>query len=420
MNSCDREVSLLKTLTEDLTRIKFKLLAEDESLLRSYESLVLKNLVSEEEFWNQKEEIREWNKITTMANQSLARTSKNVIKSLYTGGNTNIEGFKLDEIGKMKLLKREEKLMNRYLKEVKENNMNDEEFWKVFEQEQREKNTILVGGINPIFVGDEGKNNKENEMDLDLEVDIMKNTESFDLTAKLFENNGKNEQKKSLIDKFNERNIRVLNEELLSTKVVDKEEIDEEFKEFEIEKTDMILEEKEDFFVGGNKKMVREIERKAYGWEEEAWNSSKNQMNSLKNDSLEYKNLVFNDENKQVRNVFEQMMKSINQRLSKKNINFSHNEEENKSFENEWKSLHQEANKILSFFYLNVKKTQETKDDKLRSKYISNCKEIAGILHQLREKLNKLKGKYTKFGESLLKCLNNLQDRLETALKQLP
>ena len=420
MNSCDREVSLLKTLTEDLTRIKFKLLAEDESLFRSYESLVLKNLVSEEEFWNQKEEIREWNKISTMANQSLARTSQNVIKSLYTGGNTNIEGFKLDEIGKMKLLKREEKLMSRYLKEVKENKMNDEEFWKVFEQEQREKNTILVGGINPIFVGDDGKENKENEMDLDLEVDIMKNTESFDLTAKLFENNGKTEQKKSLIDKFNERNIRVLNEELLATKVVDREEIEEEFKDLDMDKTQMMLEEKEDFFVGGNKKMVREIERKPYAWEEEAWNSSKNQMNSLKNDSSEYKNLVFNDENKQVRNVFEQMMKSINQRLSKKNINFSHNEEENKLFENEWKSLHQEANKILSFFYLNIKKTQETKDEKLKSKYISNCKEIAGIINQIRERLNKLKGKYMKFGESLLKCLNNLQDRLETALKQLP
>lgn len=415
MNSCDREVSILKTLLDDFTRIKFKFLAEDEALLHSYESLVLRNIVSEEEFWNQKEEIREWNKISNMASQPLARTSKNLIKSIYTGGNTNIEGLKLDEMDKMKLLKREKKLMDRYLFDIKEKGMRDEEFWSNFEIEQREKNTVLIGGINPIYVGEDEFEYRE-EKELDLEVDIVKNSETFDLTAKFLDNSNKND-KKSLIDKFNERNIRVLNEELLAIK--DKKfDYDSDLEGLKNKDKTMIELEKESFLFG-NKKLTKDNERKPYSWEEEAWIQVKKQIISLNNENSEYKAMIFDDENKQIRNVFEQMLRSINQRLSKKSLHFSHNEEEYKNFEKNWKTLQQEANKVLTFFYLNLKKIQEEKDEKLKGKVLNNCKEIAGILFQLREKLNKFKANNSKFGEIILKCLNNLHDRLDIALKQL-
>ena len=416
LNSCSREISLLKTLIDDLTKIKFKFLAEDESLLNSYESLVLKDIVSEEDFWNQKEEVREWNKISSMASQSLARTSKNIVKSLYTGGNTKIEGLKLDEIGKMKLLKREEKLMQKYMTDVKTNGMKDDDFWRIFEQEQREKNTVLVGGVNPIYVGEEeeAKDHRE-KISLDLEVDIAKNTESFDLTAKLFDTS--KGEKKTLIDKFNERNIRVLKEEILTTFDKKEEDFGEEFKMDAKQKLDLnkLNSEKEKMFT--DKKSLRENERKAYAWEEEAWNNMRNQTVLFQKENQAYKNLVFDDESKQVRNVFEQMLKWINQRLAKENINYAHYEEDYKSFEEEWKKLHQEANKVLSFFYMNLKKAQETKDETLRQKFSKNCQEIIEVLQKLRDRINKLKQSRSKLGETTLKCLQNLLERFDAASK---
>ena len=415
LNSCSREISLLKTLIDDLTKIKFKFLAEDESLLNSYESLVLKDIVSEEDFWNQKEEVREWNKISSMASQSLARTSKNLVKSLNTGGNTKIEGRKLDEIGKMKLLKREDKLMEKYMTDVKKNGMKDDDFWRIFEQEQREKNTVLVGGVNPIYVGEEeeAKDHRE-KISLDLEVDILKNTESFDLTAKLFDTS--KGEKKTLIDKFNERNIRVLNEEILTTFENKKEDFGEEFKIDAKPKLDLNKLNSENF-IFTDKKGLRENERKAYAWEEEAWNNMRNQTALFQNENQAYKNLVFDDESKQVRNVFEQMLKWINQRLAKENINYAHYEEDYKSFEEEWKKLHQEANKVLSFFYMNLKKAQETREEALRQKYSKNCQEIIEILQKLRDKINKLKQSRSKLGETTLKCLQNLLERFDAASK---
>jgi hypothetical protein len=420
MSSCNREISLLRTLIDDLTKIKFKFLAEDESLLNAYESLVLKDIVSEEEFWNQKEEVREWNKISSMASQNLARTSKNLVKSLYTGGNTKIEGLKLDEIGKMKLLKREEKLMEKYMKEVKTFGMKDEDFWRIFEKDQIDKTTVLVGGMNPIYVGDEEEYKEREKFDLDIKVDILKNTESFDLTAKLFEN-FKTENKSNidkLIEKSNKRNIRVLNEDFLVEMGKNDEDLDEEFRIDLRPKIDLNKLENENLLFA-NKKILKENDRKAYVWEEEAWINMKNQMISLQKENQNFKNLVFDEENKHVRNVFEQTLKWINQRLSKKNINFSHYEDEYKSFEEEWKSLHQEANKVLSFFYMNLKKAQETKDDHFRLKYSNNCKEITEILQKLREKVNRLKQNKAKLGETTLKSLNNLLERFDTSLKLL-
>ena len=420
LTACDHEVNFLKTLLDDITKIKFKFLCDDESLLRSYESLVLKGLVSEEEFWDQKEEIREWNKITSMANQTLARTSKNLIKSLYTGGNTKIEGMKLDEIGKMKLLKREERLMEQYRQEVLENKVKEEDFWKEFEKQQKEKNTVLVGGINPIYIGEL---EVKRAMDLEMEVDLNRNAETFDLTAQLFESS-KGEQKKSLIDKFNERNIRVLKEELLAEESYPKRDdigLDDDYMCVEendkkqMEMFDKTFDKTSIAF--NNKRCLKDIERKPYGWEEEAWNHIKGQMETLKGDVSIYKSLVFEEENKQVRNVFEQMLRSINQKLSKKNIGFSHNEEEAKAFEVFWKGTHMEANKVLNFLYLNDKKAKECKDEKLKLKYSNNCKEIKGLLEQLRERLLKFRVANAKLGEYVMKCLNNLQDRIEIALK---
>lgn len=407
MTSCDRELTVLKTLCDELTRIKFKFLAEDEALLNTYESFVMKSLVSEEEFWDQKEEIREWNKISSMASQPLARTSKNIIKSLYTGGNTKIEGLKLDELGKMKLLKREPLLMKRYLEEVQEKGMRDEDFWKIFEDEQREKNTVLVGGVNPIYLGEGSSQNKKIEMNI--EIDILRNTEAFDLTTKLYENSEC--EKKTLIDKFNERNIRVLNDDLLAEEKKDQIFNDEN----EIYNDKPKLKAYNSTKIFQKHSSLKENERKMYAWEEDAWSQIKRNLIFYEKDSEDYKNIVFREDNKQARNVFEQMMRHINQRLSKKNFNFTQNEDETLNFQKNWKVLHQEANKILSFFYANLKNASF--EEKNKAKYLQNCQEIAKIMVQMKEKINKLKGTNTKIYEFASKCLNNLQDRLDCALK---
>lgn len=407
MTSCDREITVLKTLCDELTRIKFKFLAEDEALLNSYESLVMKSLVSEEEFWNQKEEIREWSKISSLASQPLARTSTNLIKSLYTGGNTKIEGLKFNELSKMKLLKREPLLMKRYLEEVQEKGIRDEDFWKIFEDEQKEKNTVLVGGVNPIYIAESFSQNKKIEMNI--EIDILRNTETFDLTTKLYEN--PEGEKKTLIDMFNERNVRVLNDDLL------REEKKDQFFKDENETINHKPKLKNYNSVKNSEKSCtfKENERKMYVWEEEAWGQIKRNFSFYEKEIEDYKNIVFKDDNKQARNVFEQMMRHINQRLSKKNFNFSQNEDESLNFQKNWKVLHQEANKILSFFYLNLKKASS--EEKNKNKYLQNCQEIARIMVQIKEKINKLKGNNNKISEIVSKCLNNLQDRVDSALK---
>jgi len=162
---------------EDVDKFKIYILENSPYLKSLHEKLVISGAMPEHEFWESRSEFQEYKKYYTENKQKLSKSTGLFIKDKITS-----------ETEKQRILTQYPEVKGPYLLEVMDgsdfNFEKDKKFWEEFIKLQKKKDTVIVGGKNPVAIptsqsnlfqyGDAGKKVDLSEVPLG-DVDLCRN-----------------------------------------------------------------------------------------------------------------------------------------------------------------------------------------------------------------------------------------------------
>jgi hypothetical protein len=205
----------------DLDKFKLYLLENNPGLKKLHKELVRSNLMAEEEFWSTRNEVKEYEKMALEDRQKLGKSSSLLLVTRQIGNEKILPKICDEEINR--ILQQYPRVKEFYLREIKENDKKAAiEFWDEFMKRQKDHDTEIVGGKNPIYIWKKYPGISDNNMEiedymkdkidlgesdlarnLDLKLDLVeksitevreeqKNEKSIERTIKRFQNHALN------------------------------------------------------------------------------------------------------------------------------------------------------------------------------------------------------------------------------------
>jgi hypothetical protein len=130
---------------EDVDKFKIYILENSPYLKSLHEKLVISGAMPEQEFWESRAEYQEYKKYFTENKQKLSKSTGLFIKEKITS-----------ELEKQRILTQYPEVKGPYLLEVMDGNdfnfEKDKKFWEEFIKLQKKKDTVIVGGKNPVAI----------------------------------------------------------------------------------------------------------------------------------------------------------------------------------------------------------------------------------------------------------------------------
>jgi len=130
---------------EDVDKFKIYILENSPYLKSLHEKLVISGAMAEHEFWESRAEFQEYKKYFTENKQKLSKSTGLFIKDKITS-----------ETEKQRILTQYPEVKGPYLLEVMDGNdfnfEKDKKFWEEFIKLQKKKDTVIVGGKNPVAI----------------------------------------------------------------------------------------------------------------------------------------------------------------------------------------------------------------------------------------------------------------------------